>query len=235
MTRAPLDPAAAAADATRIREIAQTYARLTGPLERQRVNVLTASANVITQLPTDQLKEFAGRSAEVCGRLKQLLDSLDDTGRALTEYGEALERASASPNHDDADVPAEDPAQAPGVGEPRSLQSGSETDAPRVLPLDPIKAHLVATEAAAAQPADVHESAVAHETDFLRTRALEVLKAQIDHWQPEGGDQPYEQVRRAVPDAIARLQSPPPIEGVRDEVIPVRLQSDGEPATPWMN
>ena len=145
-------------DPAQIRAIAKRFADQTTPLTRQRVNVLSAAASVVTQLPADELATFVRSSAHLSTRLLELTATLDAAERALLDYAEALERRqtiSEEPDYLDETMP-------------RSLDTGSSLVHPRALPTHSISEHLVGAKADEGTVTGRSATeAVEHELDFL--------------------------------------------------------------------
>ena len=208
-------------DPAQIRAIAKRFADQTTPLTRQRVNVLSAAASVVTQLPADELATFVRSSAHLSTRLLELTATLDTAGRALLDYAEALERRqtiSEEPDYLDETMP-------------RSLDTGSSLVHPRALPTHSISEHLVGAKADEGTVTGRSATeAVEHELDFLRTRCLEVLREQADRWvhTQRDGD-PYELARSLVSrPGGRRIRLAGQIE-VFDSVVPVEIDAPKVP------
>ncbi len=77
-------------------EVARTLTEAIRPLARQRINLLSASAAVVTQLPTEQLPRFVYVSSHLAVRMVDLTESLGLTGRALQDYAAAMRRTGTS-------------------------------------------------------------------------------------------------------------------------------------------
>ncbi len=83
------------AEAVAVRDLARKLGRHVDQLTRQRLNVLTASVNVIIQLPADHLPGFTRVSALTGAQLEAYTGSLAALGDALTGYATALERGDS--------------------------------------------------------------------------------------------------------------------------------------------
>ncbi|GAB3577979.1 hypothetical protein [Calidifontibacter terrae] len=82
-------------EAIAIRALANEIVDQAEVLAKQRMNVLTASANAIIHLPTGPLSEFARASALTGAQLEAYTASLTTIAGALNGYAAALETGNA--------------------------------------------------------------------------------------------------------------------------------------------
>lgn len=212
-----------------VTETARMLASQAATARAQRINLLSASAIVVTQLPAAQLAPFVRRSAHLSVRLQQLAESLDSTGNALAEYAAAREQTDHA---DSASAPPGDDTVV-DLG-PRTLQTGAPAG-PRLLPTDSVAEHLVGEVVGEAAPAGDFDAAAAtptrlDEIDFLRRRCIEVLTDQITFWEANpvqsGPVRLSDEAQSQAGSAAASTQAP---TDVRTDVIAVDLPADATP------
>lgn len=78
-------------EAVAVRVLAHQLGRQAESLSRQRLNLLTASVNVIVHLPAPQLASFAQDSASLGAQLEAFTTCLHGIAGALVDYADALD------------------------------------------------------------------------------------------------------------------------------------------------
>ena len=211
--RDPTPPSVPSTALSELHELATVMSEAVTPISRQRVNLLSAAAALVTQLPAEQLPRFVYLSSSLATRMLQLTEGLTASGRALLDYSAALERqAEASDDKPETDQ-----------GGPRTLDGGAHPHTP--LPGEAVRDQLVG---APSRDLDGTTS-VDHEVDFLRARNLELLDDQVLRWLPSQAEH-SDDVAAAVRAHVSRPEHTgahhPGTINVLDTVVPVELPSD---------
>lgn len=68
--------------------LSNVFAEAAAPLTRQRVNLLSAAAALVTQLPAEQLPRFVYLSSSVATRMLRLTEGLEAAGRAMLAHSD---------------------------------------------------------------------------------------------------------------------------------------------------
>lgn len=68
--------------------LSNVFAEAAAPLTRQRVNLLSAAAALVTQLPAEQLPRFVYLSSSVATRMFRLAEDLEAAGRAMLAHAD---------------------------------------------------------------------------------------------------------------------------------------------------
>ena len=179
--------------------LADEFIAAASPVTRERVNVLSAAAAVVTQLPADELTAFVRTTSRLSVQMLELAQAGETIGRALRDYAEALSRSTGPTT----------PTDYIDERMPRGLDSGSMFSRPHVLPTDSLREHLVgAPSDEGNSTAHTAADAVEHEVGFLRDRCLRVLAEQIEPWVSTDVDTPpSEAARESVAARIGHWQA----------------------------